>query len=188
MFHVSCLTFSVSCQLFSVSCLFNVSRRSYVSYIMFPVSLFLSNISCLTTPMSSLLSHAFCLPYPVSRDQQYAPTMLNYSILFLRHCHRAIFFLRATATCATSFSLRQWRGCVKSGTSAQHWLTLYLSVVDDPPFWIASDTVMFGIAKICSFGCSFGQCKDIITHYRFYIIFSVFLGLELVGGLPTFCI
>ena len=45
----------------------------------------------------------------------------NGAILFWSHCHRAIIFgFGATATCATFFSLHQWRSCAKSGASAQH--------------------------------------------------------------------
>ena len=47
------------------------------------------------------------------------------AILFSRHCHRAIIFcFSATATYATFFSSRQWRGGAKSGASAQHCLIL----------------------------------------------------------------
>ena len=54
--------------------------------------------------------------------EQFGSEMVQISaILFSRHCHRAIFFyFHATATCATFFSLRQWRGGTKSGASAQH--------------------------------------------------------------------
>ena len=47
------------------------------------------------------------------------------AILFSGHCHRAnIFCFSTTATCASFFSSRQWRGGAKSDASAQHWLKL----------------------------------------------------------------
>ena len=49
----------------------------------------------------------------------------NSAILLSRHCHRSIIYcFSATATCATFFSSRQWRGGTKIGTSAQHCLQI----------------------------------------------------------------
>ena len=68
------------------------------------------------------------------------------TILFSRHCHRAIIFcFSATATFATFLSSRQWRGGAKSGASAQHWtdITLPSALPDTHP--VNNDKIMSDI-------------------------------------------
>ena len=61
--------------------------------------------------------------------------------LFLRHCHCAIiFYFSATATWATVFSSRQWRGGAKSDANAQHW-TLQQQNINLPQFYLVSQSV-----------------------------------------------
>ena len=55
------------------------------------------------------------------RDAKFGSEMANISAIFFATAIAPFSFLLLTATCATFFSLRQWRGGAKNGASAQHW-------------------------------------------------------------------